>query len=137
MARSNQLSADGDSPGRVLVGVGLIRCAGVMVISVRGELDESTVGDLAEPLLESVRSGDEVVVDLSSCDYIDSSVLAAIVVAHQTMQREGPALRLVARLESQPVRVLRITGLYSYLPVFFTLGAAINDAQAAIAEAPR
>ena len=60
---------------------------------------------------------------------------AAIVVAHQTMQRDGAALRLVARLESQPVRVLRITGLYSHLPVYFTLGAAVNDAQGTIAEA--
>ena len=134
---SNQPPGVGESAGQPLVGVGLIRCAGVTVISVRGELDATTVGDLAEPLLDAVRFGEEVIVDLSSCDYVDSSVLAAIVVAHQTMQRGGAALRLVARLESQPVRVLRITGLYSYLPVFFTLGAAVNDAQAGIAEAPR
>ena len=135
MGMSKQRTVVGDPAGPASVGVGLIRCAGVTVISVRGELDESTVGDLAEPLLESVRSGDEVIVDLSGCGYVDSSVIAAIVVAHQTMQRDGAALRLVARLESQPVRVLRITGLYSYLPVFFTLGAAVNDAQGAIAEA--
>ena len=135
MAMSNQHSAAGRRSGSSPVGIGLIRCAGVTVISVRGELDYRGVDDLAEPLLDSVRSGDEVIVDLSACDYVDSSVVAAIVVAHQTLQLEGPALRLVARLESQPVRVLRITGLYSYLPVFFTLGAAVNDAQGAIAEA--
>jgi len=137
VASSNQRSVVGESAESSVVGVGLIRCAGVTVITVRGELDESTVGYLAEPLLEAVPSGDEVIIDLTGCDYVDSSVIAAIVVAHQTMQRDGAALRLVSRLDSQPVRVLRITGLYSYLPVFFTLGAAMNDAQGAIAEAAR
>jgi anti-sigma B factor antagonist len=135
--KSNQPSGIGDSAGRPPVGVGLIRFAGVTVISVRGELDATTVGNLAEPLLDAVRSGEEVIVDLSGCEYVDSSVVAAIVVAHQTMQRDGAALRLVARLESQPVRVLRITDLYAYLPVFFTLGAAVDDAQTAITEAPQ
>ena len=134
---SNQPPRVGESAGRPLVGVGLIRCAGVTVISVRGELDATAVGNLADPLLDAVRFGEEVIVDLSGCEYVDSSVVAAIVVVHQTMQRGGATLRLVARLESQPVRVLRITGLYSYLPVFFTLGAAVNDAQGAVAEAPR
>ena len=133
---SNQRSATEQAAGGAPVGVGLVRCAGITVISVRGELDARTVGDMADPLLESVHSGDEVIVDLSGCDYVDSSVVAALVVAHQTMQRDGAALRLVARLESQPVRVLRITGLYSHLPVYFTLGAAVNDAQGAVAEAP-
>jgi anti-anti-sigma factor len=131
---SNQPSAVAEPAGRSPFEVGVIRCAGVTVISVRGELDVRTVGELADPLLASVRSGDEVVIDLSACDNVDSSVVAAIVVAHQTVQRDGASLRLVARLESQPVRVLRITGLYSYLPVFFTLGAAVSDAQGAITQ---
>jgi len=131
----NQRSAVAEPAGRTPFEVGVIGCAGVTVISVRGELDARTVGELADPLLAAVRSADEVVIDLSVCHNVDSSVVAAIVVAHQTLQRDGAALRLVARLESQPVRVLRITGLYSYLPVFFTLGAAVNDAQGVIAEA--
>ena len=131
----NQRLVLAEPAGRSAVEVGMVRSAGVTVISVRGELDARTVDELADPLLEAVRSGDEVAVDLSACDYVDSSVVAAIVVAHQTLQRGGAALRLVARLESQPVRVLRITGLYSSLPVYFTLGAAVNDAQAAIAAA--
>jgi anti-anti-sigma factor len=131
---SNERLVVAEPADRFAFEVGMVRCAGVTVISVRGELDARTVDQLADPLLEAVRSGDEVAVDLSACDYVDSSVVAAIVVAHQTLQRDGAALRLVARLESQPVRVLRITGLYSSLPVYFTLGAAVNDAQAASAE---
>jgi anti-anti-sigma factor len=125
---------DGSAPGAVC-DVRLIRRGGVTIISVRGELDSRTVGDLAGPLLDAVRSGEEVIVDLYGCDYVDSSVVAAIVVAHQTLERDGAALRLVARLQSQPIRVLRITGLYSHLPAYFTLGAAVNDAQGALADA--
>lgn len=124
---------DGRSANRFKVR--LVRRAGLTVISVKGELDSRTIGDLATPLVEAVQSGDEVIVDLHACGYVDSSVVAAIVMAHRTVKQTGAALRLVVRLDSQPIRVLRITGLYNYLPVYYTLGAAVNDAQGAIAAA--
>jgi anti-anti-sigma factor len=121
-----------ERPLRAALSVQETRREGTVAITVHGNLDENTIADFRDPLLDAVDSGNEVIVDLRACDFVDSSVIAALVVAHQTMQRYGPALRLVLRLDSQPIRVLKITGLYSHLPVFFTVEAALRDARAAL-----
>ena len=106
--------------------VELSRADGTIVLSIHGQLDAASVGEFEQPLLQAVESGENVIVDLSACDFIDSTVIAAIVLAKRCMRPMGSSLTLVGGDVSQPLRALEITGLQGQLPVFPTLAAAVR-----------
>jgi anti-anti-sigma factor len=59
---------------------------GVRTVSVRGELDLSTAPELEGPLDEVLGSDDgSVLIDLSGCEFIDSTGIALIVRAWQRL----------------------------------------------------
>ena len=86
------------------------------MIGIRGELDLSSASDLEPALEEAVAAGDaSVLIDLSECEFIDSTGIALIVRAWQRIDSaadgEGEG-RLVICCDNQQVRrVLEITGL--------------------------
>jgi anti-anti-sigma factor len=89
---------------------------GVRVIAVRGELDLSTASDLERPLEEAVSSGDaSILIDLSECEFIDSTGIALIVRAWQRLDHgadgEGSGRVVICSDNEQVRRVLEITGL--------------------------
>jgi anti-anti-sigma factor len=89
---------------------------GVRVIAVRGELDLGTAADLEGPLDEAVASGDaSVLIDLSACEFIDSTGIALIVRAWQRLDRsadgDGEGRVVICSDNDQVRRVLEITGL--------------------------
>jgi anti-anti-sigma factor len=95
---------------------------GVRVIAVRGELDLSTAPDLEGPLDEAVATGDAaVLVDLSECEFIDSTGIALIVRAWQRLDRtadgDGTGRLLICSGNEQVRRVLEITGLELSIPI--------------------
>lgn len=95
---------------------------GVTVVAVRGELDLSTASDLEGPLDAAVASGDsQVLVDLSECEFIDSTGIALIVRAWQRLDRDGPGEgggRLTVCSDNEQVcRVLDVTGLELSIPI--------------------
>ncbi len=96
---------------------------GIRVVSVRGELDLSTAPDLEQPLEEVVAAGDaSVLVDLSECEFIDSTGIALIVRTWQRLDESsggnGSSRRVVICSGNDQVRrVLEITGLELSIPV--------------------
>ena len=76
-----------------------------------GELDLSTVDQLAREVLELREVGfEEVVLDLRRLDFIDSSGLELLLALREDAQREGHVLRLVpARREVQRIFELTAT----------------------------
>lgn len=104
---------------------------GVRTISVRGELDLSTAPDLEGPLGQAL-DGDEgsVLIDLSQCEFIDSTGIALIVRAWQRLDsgKNGRALVICSQNE-QVRRVLEITGLELSIPVHLTKDEALADLQ--------
>jgi anti-sigma B factor antagonist len=89
---------------------------GVRVVAVRGELDLSTAPDLEGPLEDAVASKDgSVLIDLSDCEFIDSTGIALIVRAWQGLDRgadgEGSGRVVICSDNDQVRRVLEITGL--------------------------
>lgn len=89
---------------------------GVAVVAVRGELDLSTAPDLEGPLDGAVASGDEsVLIDLTECEFIDSTGIALIVRTWQRLDRdadgEGSGRVVICGCNEQVRRVLEITGL--------------------------
>jgi stage II sporulation protein AA (anti-sigma F factor antagonist) len=107
---------------------------GVRILSVRGELDLATAPQLGE-LLE-VRDGDPdpVLVNLSDCEFIDSTGIAVVVRAWQ--QRQGddglPPSGLLALCapDKQVRRLLDVTGVGTTISVFDDCDAALEDLRA-------
>lgn len=100
---------------------------GVRTISVRGELDLSTAPDLETPLEQALDSGEgAVLIDLSRCEFIDSTGIALIVRAWQRLDsgKNGRAL-VICSQNDQVRRVLEITGLELSIPVHLTRDEAI------------
>jgi anti-anti-sigma factor len=59
-----------------------------------------------------------VLVDLTDCQFIDSTVVGAIIAKSQQLQREGHHLELVApRSNAHVTRVLDVVGMRTFLKV--------------------
>jgi len=89
------------------------------VVAVRGELDLSTAPELEGPLQAAVSSGDRLLLDLSECEFIDSTGIAMIVRAWQQLNADdGEQAKLAICSGNEQVRrVLEITGLELSIPV--------------------
>ena len=100
---------------------------GVRTISVRGELDLSTAPELEGPLEQVLENGGgSVLIDLSSCEFIDSTGIALIVRAWQRLDGDGAGRSLVICSDNEQVRrVLEITGLELSIPVHSTRDEAL------------
>jgi anti-anti-sigma factor len=103
---------------------------GVRVIAVRGELDLGTAPKLEGPLDEAVASGDaSLLVDLSECEFIDSTGIALIVRAWQHLDRaaggDGQGQVVLCGGNDQVRRVLEITGLELSIPIHRTRDEAL------------
>lgn len=90
-------------------------------VRLRGELDLSTASDL-ERVLETIpdRATTRVLVDLTDCEFIDSTGIALIIGAWRRIDRDGGGSgRLVLCSPNQQVRrLLKITGLDSSIGIF-------------------
>ncbi|HVT00230.1 MAG TPA: STAS domain-containing protein [Solirubrobacterales bacterium] len=98
---------------------------GVRLLEVHGELDLSTATQLEGPLEEAIRDADAaVLVDLSDCQFIDSTGIALIVRAWQRVDAaagNGGEGGLVLCCQNEQVRrVLEVTGLEHSLRIFAT-----------------
>jgi anti-sigma B factor antagonist len=82
--------------------------SGAHEIGVEGELDLAVVEQLQEALARA--GGDEVLIDLQACEFIDSSGIAVIVIAHRDGAGQGRRV-VVHSPNSQVLHVLAISGL--------------------------
>ena len=100
------------------------------MITVGGELDLVTAGELVNFVRRVRRPGDQVVLDLSDVGFLDCSGLRALLRVHQEVNREGGECRLAA---PQPIagRVLRITGIDCCVPVHASREEAVDAALSA------
>jgi anti-sigma B factor antagonist len=114
-------------PLGVGLGVALSRPRpGVVVLSVRGEIDALTTPQL-EPAVAELLDGpdDRRVIDLSEVSFLASSGLAVLIRAAQLAEERGARLRLV--LVTRAVRrPLQITGSDQLFELFDDPDAAIG-----------
>ena len=102
---------------------------GVAVVAVRGEHDLRTKAELAEAL-ERASAHPHVLVDLSECSFVDSSVIGALVVASKRLEERDGRLEVVIAPEAHTVhRAAELTGLAAFLPIHATRSAAIASIQ--------
>jgi anti-anti-sigma factor len=108
---------------------------GVRVVVVRGELDLGTAPELEGPLEEAVGADEPLLIDLTECEFIDSTGIAMIVRAWQRLANgDGDARsdRMAICSENAQVRrVLEITGLELSIPVLGSRDEALAALQSA------
>ena len=96
---------------------------GVAVVAVAGEVDLATIDQVEEVLAEALGTG-RVVVDLSACDFIDSSGLRALVTARSAAEESGGSLVLVTE-DAGILRVLSVAALDRVFEIHATLPDAL------------
>jgi anti-sigma B factor antagonist len=101
------------------------RQPGIALIKLRGEHDLSTKQDLTEAL--ATASGQlNVLVDLSECTFMDSTVIAAFFRAREQLTERGGRLELVIPQAATTIeRVAKITALDKILSIHPTQRAAV------------
>jgi anti-sigma B factor antagonist len=108
---------------------------GVHTFAVVGELDLNTAPDLEEPLTAALDSAEDaqVVIDLSSCEFIDSTGIALIVRAWQRVDREageGKGRLVICSSNDQVQRLLKITGVESSISMHPDRDSALAELRA-------
>ncbi|MGD9735609.1 MAG: STAS domain-containing protein [Solirubrobacterales bacterium] len=104
---------------------------GFRVVAVRGELDLGTAPALEGPLEEAIDAREPLLVDLSECEFIDSTGIAMIVRAWQQLingddgSGGGGDRVVICSTNEQVRRVLEITGLDVSIPVHESRDAAL------------
>jgi anti-anti-sigma factor len=83
---------------------------GVVELQVIGELDLAVADQLGLALEEARQAGSNVLISLSSCEFIDSTGIAAIIDAWKRLGDNGQRL-VVAEPTDQVVRLLEIVGI--------------------------
>jgi anti-sigma B factor antagonist len=86
------------------------------VLNLSGELDLATVGELEDAINGRLEAGEDVVVDLRSLAFMDSSGVRALVAGHAAAQEADGSLLIVrAQPGSEVDRVIDVSGIASAL----------------------
>jgi anti-sigma B factor antagonist len=101
-----------------------IEDAGVMLVSVEGELDIASAEQLVAPTEVAVGEASLLILDLSQCSFIDSSGLRLVLHANHALSDVGARLVLVTD-QPQAKRLLSVTGIDQRLPIFEALDEAL------------
>lgn len=102
---------------------------GIHTITVRGELDMNTAPELEQGLEDVLAdSASSIMLDLSDCEFIDSTGIALIVRAWQRLGSNGGGGRLVLCCNNHQVRrLLKITGVEASISMHEQRDAALAD----------
>lgn len=92
---------------------------GVCVVRVRGEVDMSHEEELRGELRRAVASGaDGIVVDLTECEFIDSTGVRALLLSREAQEsKSGPDGLAVAASSEQILRILSVMGIDRVIPI--------------------
>jgi anti-anti-sigma factor len=106
--------------------------ADVRVVRVAGEVDMSHEEVLRDELRNAVEADARgVVVDLTECEFIDSTGVRALLLSREAQESEGDAGQLaVAASTDQILRILSVMGVDRVIPIHPTVeeaAAALSD----------
>ena len=95
-----------------------------MVVTIRGDLDIVTSGQLDEQLTRARAASSRVILDLAGVDFMDTSALAVIVGHWKTIESGGGTLAL-AGARYRYTKTLWITGLADRLTLYESVEQAL------------
>ena len=121
-----------------MIGVSFERLGRIPVARHRGDIDAATAGDLRERLAEQMSNeAPAIVLDLSETRYVDSAGLDMLLRFSERLRQRRAEFVLVIPPTSQLVRLAKLVGLYSAMPVRASLEEALSaPALARAAHAP-
>jgi anti-sigma B factor antagonist len=96
------------------------------VVAVKGELDLATHERLTEELRRATEGDGPIVVDLSECEFMDSTGVRALLMA---MRDAGDGRLAIAGPTPQVQRILEMTGLGKAVPVHADVPEALASLQ--------
>jgi anti-sigma B factor antagonist len=96
---------------------------GAALVQVTGELDLATSGEL-EAALERMPAAGRIVIDLTDCDFLDSSGVRVLLAGATRSEAQGGRVVVVAP-DPRIRRVLELTGVEDKLTVRETRAAAL------------
>ncbi|MEQ3554208.1 STAS domain-containing protein [Pseudonocardia nematodicida] len=114
-----------DTSGGLRIEV-VARPAGVVVVSVQGELDMLTAPEMRQEVSERLRTASLVVLALDGVAFLGTSGLAALIELREQAHRDGVELRL-ACTERRVLRPLGIAGLHHLFDIHDDVEAALNS----------
>jgi anti-anti-sigma factor len=95
------------------------------IVTVRGEHDLGTKSALEDALARAGRRRD-VLVDLSHCDFMDSTVLAVLLSAHRSQAERGGRLELVIPAGAHPIeRIATLARIQAIVTTHPTRGTGL------------
>jgi anti-anti-sigma factor len=101
---------------------------GVFIVHVRGELDISHEEELRAELNRGVAENNGgIVVDLTNCEFIDSSGVRALLLGRAAQSENGEGGLVIASDSTQIVRILSVMGVDEAIPVRPTVEEAIAE----------
>jgi anti-sigma B factor antagonist len=110
----------------------------VCIVTLRGEHDASTT-EAVTMALTLARGYTHVLVDLAGCQFVDSSLINALLLASKRARERGGAVVLVVPTDTTPVRrTLEIANVQMVMPFYATRDEAletIHSGQVAVRKA--
>ena len=106
--------------------------ASIAVISLRGEHDLAGYGPLRTGFARAAIHGANVIVDLSDCEFIDSTVISMLLRTETIVARDGGRLVVALPAEQNAVtRAAALINLAELLPTYASFDAAFASFQTA------
>ncbi len=102
---------------------GITESEGRLIVALEGEIDLEQAGAVRRALLDSLKKGRNVLVDLSQVTYIDSSGIASLVEGLQVAKKQKSDLALVS-VSQRVRRVLELARLDKVFQIHADLAAA-------------
>ncbi len=99
--------------------------SGKLVVKLTGDIDLEHAPQVRGLLLDCVGREQDVMVDFTGVDYIDSSGVANLVEALQTANRQDTGFQLVS-VTGQAMRVLQLARLEKVFAIHDDLAAAVR-----------
>ncbi len=105
--------------------------ADARIVTIAGEFDTAGVEE-AEPVLMAASADPDraLVIDLTACDFLDSTAIALIVGAARPLINGQVKIAIAAKPESEVVQILQLTGIDKTIPVLPTAELALQSALA-------
>lgn len=103
------------------------------MVKIAGELDISHEDEVRAELRRAVGEGDNgIVVDLTECEFIDSSGVRALLLGYEAQREsERDDARLAVAADSEQIlRILSVMGVDKVIPVRPTVEKAITELRA-------
>jgi anti-sigma B factor antagonist len=109
---------------------------GAVAVTLRGEHDLNSRPVVAEALARACERAN-VLVDLSECSFIDSTIIGVLVAAFQAQSERGGRLELVIPPGTQAIlRVAKIAGLPTFMVIHETRVAGLASIRQVVESPP-